>query len=777
MTTPASSAAQNGLPGNLDTTNASAQINQFLGTHGISAAYDGTLTLNTTVYGNGGTSWVNFGNGTDLDQPFTLSGTSIGRVTLPLNPVGNGANVLVTLYPDNGSGSPNTATPLASTMVTAEELLALAAPNGIDGTIPLANEDNNSGYIIDPGSNGPAITTTPYATPSASGGGSAQLFASWTSDGNFFIAVGGQDNLGVAQAGVATIEYQGDGVVALPTPQPALPIGLNAAAVTICNGCVVVVGGGTGATGNTLTNQVLTASWDNSTGLIGTWSTQTVYPISVYFAGAAGYGNYVYVAGGQTGVGPTNTAAVYSASVTNGQVSAWQRLADLPVALNGFVIEAVNGWLIAMGGLNAGLSQVTTTYYAQINGDGTIGPWQNGPTIPYATSAFGPGFTGCVAGNLVNLLCGNSNASVKNSATMAVTATGLGAWQSFFWNEGGIFPAAAFPGNQGQYDIIALRMDLGGFTEFGTMGPVPLISVPLYATGLTNGSTYHVVMRQFQNATSSDYTEFGLGDILSGVPNSLVASRHGTSWSTYSALLAVPISVYNTAAVGNLRHLWQDPDQYNTAQQTTSLLYDNLGLLIGELDVTMKPNNPLNSNPTFTSGVSPWTVTNGTFTQSSTQTHGGFAFSGLLTPTGGFTTAFVSSEQVPVSQGRGPFYGASRWYLADGWFYSTPGWPNFQLNVNWYDHGGNFLSTTTGSTVSLAAATWTHVQAFAEAPATAAFGAVVPAEFGSPNNTRLLYCSDVFLVISPECVGAFTSAATVDYANGPWPPTSVTQLL
>jgi len=38
--------------------------------------------------------------------------------------------------------------------------------------------------------------------------------------------------------------------------------------------------------------------------------------------------------------------------------------------------------------------------------------------------------------------------------------------------------------------------------------------------------------------------------------------------------------------------------------------------------------------------------------------------------------------------------------------------------------------------------------------------------------------SDVFLILSPECVGSLTSAAAIEYPSGaPWPPVGVEQLL
>ncbi|MFC1418597.1 hypothetical protein [Streptacidiphilus cavernicola] len=69
------------------------------------------------------------------------------------------------------------------------------------------------------------------------------------------------------------------------------------------------------------------------------------------------------------------------------------------------------------------------------------------------------------------------------------------------------------------------------------------------------------------------------------------------------------------------------------------------------------------------------------------------------------------------------------------------------------------------------------MQAYYEAPATAAYAKINILESGTPASSNLVYLSNVTLPPSPECVGAITSAATVDYAAGPWPPSSITQLI
>src|SRR5581483_12012970 len=94
-TVPPWSAARSGLLGDTGAVDASAQINQFLSTHPMTVLYAGNSILMPN--GSGGTAWQYHLDSYDLDQPFTMSGTSIGRVVVPLLAVGTGADLVVSL--------------------------------------------------------------------------------------------------------------------------------------------------------------------------------------------------------------------------------------------------------------------------------------------------------------------------------------------------------------------------------------------------------------------------------------------------------------------------------------------------------------------------------------------------------------------------------------------------------------------------------------------------------------------------------------------------------
>lgn len=344
MTTPVWQAPVNGLPGNLNATNSAAAINQFLGAHAFTQVYTG-VGVSTPTHGGQNFQWHTPASNQDVDQPFTMSGTTLGRVVLPLLPVGNGADVLVTLYPDT-SGAPNLASPIAATKVSAAYLNQVAAADGLSNGGPVATEANNNGFLT-------GGVTNPAWTEPASDAGGFSVFTSYCVDGNYIISLGGRTTLGSAASlpYVFTTYYPGGGVLSQPVPQPALPQGLELTAPIVCNNTIVTIGGYTTATSAVC----YTASWSSATGVIGAWSQQASLPTQINKSGAASWGNFVYSVGGLAGPSQTTTSAVYMNSVNNGQLGSWTSVNPLPVALSAVTCFAINGWhsLSALPGLGS----------------------------------------------------------------------------------------------------------------------------------------------------------------------------------------------------------------------------------------------------------------------------------------------------------------------------------------------------------------------------------------------------------------------------------------
>jgi hypothetical protein len=561
MTTPIADpawlAARTGLPGNSAAVNEPSQVAQFLAAHGITPLCQGDQIVTPGGAADwNGVDWVILGV-SDVDQPFAMPAgkTVIGRVTLPLSPAGNGADVTVSLCADSG-GSPGTV--IASTRVPASWIAQLAAPSGLGTGGPLATAQSNTMMFG-------AGATTAWAQPAVSLNGSGNYAAPVTS-GNYTILLGGYDaTASAAVATVATIAYLGGGAVSGPVPQPSLPQAAYLGMAAATADTVIFAGGAAGA--SRFAN-VWTASWDPSTGTVGAWTAQTSLPAAVVSGGMATSGTEVYVAGGNTAdTDATSVAAVWYASAVNGQIQSWTAGPALPQAVSGPYVAVVNGWLIVAGGQNASGTALTAVWYSPIQPDGSLGGWQPGPALPTPAYALSPGWNLAVTGDAMVIVSGPTT-SGASAYTQALTVTADGpapAWQSMLvYNATGDFQTAFYPGSPaGSWEVFNLHL-----TSYDTIPlvPLPLISVPLPATGLTAGGTYHILLHQ-DGGDLNDYTAVGLDP--SALPTAAQTRPNGGgSWTGLPDGYAVIAGVCDQTPGGQVIHTWED-----SGARITTLVY------------------------------------------------------------------------------------------------------------------------------------------------------------------------------------------------------------
>lgn len=161
------------------------------------------------------------------------------------------------------------------------------------------------------------------------------------------------------------------------------------------------------------------------------------------------------------------------------------------------------------------------------------------------------------------------------------------------------------------------------------------------------------------------------------------------------------------------------------------------------------------SNPGFESGTSPWTATNATLAQSSTQAHGGSS-AARITPNGTSASDYIESEKIAVTPGA--VVSGVAWVWATNAVTS-----NYSTSVRWYNSSNTLLSTSS-TLVSLVAATWTQVANNFTAPASAAWATLAPTLSGTPAAGQVWYVDDTSL-------GVVTGAQW----NGPSPGTTGVQ--
>ena len=585
--TPAWSAARAGLPGDDSAVNWANQVSQFLTSQNVTPVYQGNRIWTPAVSSpsaSGSFGWIGQATAAWLSvaavsQPFTLppGSATVGRVQLPVQPLGSGADLQVSLCPDNGSGSPNLANVLASAVIPAAHLNAACATGSLaTGAGPLQVARGNTCLIGGTG-------TFPWTQPAVSANG-AGSYATPVTSGGFTALIGGYDTVaGAPIPYVATVASLGN-TVSGGTVQPPLPQAARYAAAAITADSVVVAGG-QGA--SAVYANVWTASWDAPTGTIGAWSAQQALPQALAYAAAASWGTTVYVIGGSTNATATDAVnTVYYASESSGQVTAWASGPPLPVKLFAPYAAVIGDWLVVTGGMStAGVTQ-PATWYSAINSDGSLAGWQQGPALPQPVLSFGPGWNLAVTDSAMVIVSGPENSTGSFSPyTQVLTVSPDGpadAWQVQNWTGSttGAFQVAAYPaGPPGEWNIVNLHVTT---FDLGSLYPVPLLSVPLPASGLTPGATYHVVLRQ-SGGSAVNAVRAGAVNSGSGSPW-LYAPLTGGAWTSVPGE-QIAVNVLDQTAGGPVYHLAQD-----AGAGLASLVWSGAGAsLLGLMESTAFP--------------------------------------------------------------------------------------------------------------------------------------------------------------------------------------------
>lgn len=755
---PVWSAPHNGVLGNASGIAGAGQINQFLTTHGTTAVYQGNSVL--TPNGAGGSPWFFVLGRADVDQPFTMSGTSIGRVSIPLLAVGNGADLLVSLCADNGSGQPGTV--VTQTRVPANWVSQLSAISGVAGSSyvspvlqytdnPLALAQFNGLWMG-------AFTYNNWPYPTNGSGGPSTSPTS-TSFGTYFVQLGGASG-STYYDNVYTIGFDAIGHLSQAVPQPSLPVATDGSAGAVVvtdssgNNTLVFIGGS--VSGGSVVSTVYTADFDAATGGISSWSSQAALPVANQYFATASYNGFVYAIGGSN----PGKNSVYYAQVTNGQIAAWNTATPMPIAMGFNFAMAVDGYLFVFGGYTGTTGSLSSVYWAQINTDGSLGNWMSGPSLPVAVS---------LLNNNAAQPLGDFGVFGNGSATfftLGVTEDGPAFdWQYSNFNLGGYFYAAT-PAGAGIWQYYGLYS-----STYSTM-PVyltPRISVPLPAGGLTSGATYHILMQQ-QGGDLNNYLRMhGDHSVFPGNPLALSSNPGTYSWSTSYGSQAVPLEIYDQTVAttpGQLPlHLWVD----NGARITTivtSTTPDQRPL--GLLESTVQ-SYALNANQGFETGTDPWFASGGDLEQSDAQAFEG-KYSAQVTPSGVDANVYLGSENLPCMPGQS--------VTVTGWIWCTNAVTgNVSLSVNWYTLTGTYISTSSND-VSVPAATWTQLTNEFTAPAGAYQFAIAATVSGTPAATQIFYVDQVRAYYT--YTGPLNATVTgIEYAGTypwPWPGTGTVAL-
>jgi hypothetical protein len=172
------------------------------------------------------------------------------------------------------------------------------------------------------------------------------------------------------------LNADGSGSVgAWQTATNALPAGSAAESAVVSNGYVYVLGGQTPSFGVTAAVHYAKLNADGS-GSVGAWQTATSLPVALQIGSSVVNNGYIYVLGGNSS---SYTSSVYYAKLNaDGSLGAWQTGTSMPQPNQAFNAIAYNGYLYDIGGT------ADATYYAALNADGSVGTWQTASNSPGA---------------------------------------------------------------------------------------------------------------------------------------------------------------------------------------------------------------------------------------------------------------------------------------------------------------------------------------------------------------------------------------------------------
>ena len=306
--------------------------------------------------------------------------------------------------------------------------------------------------------------------------------------GYLYQAGGLSDNNGVADGiNVFYAQVHSNGTIGSWNSATSLPDAVFDHASVAANGFVYVLGGGhyTEANGFFYSN-VVYYSKINSDGSLGMWNIANPLPQNLFFLSALVWSNTIYVAGGYDG-GLTLFSNVYSAQIqSNGSLSSWTPQTSLPIATDAQA-GTVNGYFYELGGFDNSGNVISNAYYTKINADGTLAGWNQAVPLPQPESNFGAiavnGFVFSIGGN-------NGRNATSSFYVAAVNGNGsLGSWAS-----GTSLPLPIYTfavANNNSYIFLTGGEDNNGNPQSAVYSmalPAPPVVPTLVARSFTNGN-------------------------------------------------------------------------------------------------------------------------------------------------------------------------------------------------------------------------------------------------------------------------------------------------
>lgn len=297
----------------------------------------------------------------------------------------------------------------------------------------------------------------------------------------YVYVLGGFTASGVSTDVVQYGAFNADGSITWGTTT-SLPAAIANHSAFAYDGYMFVVGGsGAGFSANVRVAPI------NSDGTLGSWTDQTNTIITGRINEMmAIYNGYMYIAGGNKSgtyyntveYAPLNTTSPATAADV---VGSFTQINSMNEGRNAFGFFVNKGYLYAVGGQNSGSVDSSTTEYAKINSDGTLGTWTYLASMTDTRANFGF----AVASDKIYLVNGSINGSRSRSSNyMSINNGGTGVtgtWTTNATSLAGIYANGWAYGQMYAYN--GYMYALGGQNGNGNPALATVYYAPISADG------------------------------------------------------------------------------------------------------------------------------------------------------------------------------------------------------------------------------------------------------------------------------------------------------
>jgi N-acetylneuraminic acid mutarotase len=204
-------------------------------------------------------------------------------------------------------------------------------------------------------------------------------------NGYIYVMGGETANGGTQFTSVEYSKIQANGDLGAWQTTSVMGTGRTYFGVTVYQGVIYAIGGATRKNNGTI---VATTEYAKvkSDGTLASWTSTTSFSTARDRMGVAAYNGYVYLTGGFTGTTPQSDVQLAPINA-DGSLGTWVTTTSLPAARRSHGIAIERGYMYAFGGCStttACSGLLSTTVYAPVHADGTIGSWDTSSSLSSA---------------------------------------------------------------------------------------------------------------------------------------------------------------------------------------------------------------------------------------------------------------------------------------------------------------------------------------------------------------------------------------------------------